>query len=34
MARRWAARDRAGIALVLAARDVAKLEVVAADCQS
>jgi short-subunit dehydrogenase len=34
MARRWAARDRAGIALVLAARDVAKLEIVAADCQS
>jgi short-subunit dehydrogenase len=34
MARQWAARQRAGVALVLAARSVDKLEQVAAECRS
>ena len=34
MARQWAARDRSGLALVLAARSVDKLETVAAACRA
>src|SRR2546427_13023078 len=34
MARQWAARDHAGLALVLAARGVDKLEAVAQSCRS
>ncbi len=34
LARQWAARDRAGVALVLAARSVDKLEAVAQACRA